>query len=85
MTASAFDTLAAARDLEAAGLGKRQAEAIVAAIRSGQGELAMKSDIAAVTAGIAAVRSELGVIRWVLGVLAAVSLATFGIAAARLL
>ena len=85
MTASAFDTLAAARDLEAAGLEKRQAEAIVAAIRSGQGELATKSDIAAVTSGIAAVRSELGVIRWVLGVPAAVSLATFGIVAARLL
>jgi len=64
----------------------------VAAIRSGQGDLATKSDIAAVKSDVAAVRSdlssvrsELGVIRWVLGVLAAVSLATFGIVAARLL
>ena len=78
MTASAFDTLTAARDLEAAGLDKRQAEAIAAAIRSGHGDLATKSDIAAV-------RSELGIIRWVLGVQAAVSLAIFGIVAAKLL
>ena len=92
MSASAFDTLAAARDLEAAGLEKRHAEAIVAAIRSGHGDLAtksdiaaVKSDVAAVKSDVAAVRSELGVIRWVLGVLAAVSLATFGIVAARLL
>ena len=78
MTVSAFDTLSAARDLEAAGLDKRHAEAIAAAIRSGQGDLATKSDIAAV-------RSELGIIRWVLGVQAAVTLATFGIVAAKLL
>ena len=78
MTASAFDTLSAARDLEAAGLDQRQAEAIAAAIRSGQGDLATKSDIASV-------RSELGIIRWVLGVQAAVALATFGIVAAKLL
>lgn len=85
MSASAFDTLTAARDLEAAGLDKRQAEAIAVAIRSGHGDLATKSDIAAVTSDIAAVRSELGIIRWVLGVQAAVALATFGIVAAKLL
>ena len=92
MSASAFDTLSAARDLEAAGLDKRQAEAIVGAIRSGQGDLATKSDIGAVKSEIgsvrseiASVRSELGVIRWVLGVQAAVALATFGIVAAKLL
>lgn len=92
MSASAFDTLTAARDLESAGLDKRHAEAIVAAIRSGQGDLATKSDIAAVKSDIvavksdiAAVRSEMSIIRWVLGVQAAVALATFGIVAARLL
>lgn len=92
MSASAFDTLAAARDLEAAGLEKGQAEAIVAAIRSGQGDLAtkldvaaVKLDVAAVKSDVAAVRSELGIIRWVLGVQAAITLATFGIVAAKLL
>lgn len=85
MSASAFDTLTAARDLEAAGLDKRQAEAIVGAIRSGQGDLATKADITSVKADIASIRSELAIIRWVLGVQAAVALATFGIVAAKLL
>jgi hypothetical protein len=40
MTAAAFDTLKAARDLEAAGVEQRQAEAIAAAIRAGQGDVA---------------------------------------------
>ena len=85
MSASAFDTLTAARDLEAAGLDKRQAEAIVGAIRSGQGDLATTADITSVKADIASIRSELAIIRWVLGVQAAVALATFGIVAAKLL
>ena len=37
--AAAFDTLKAARDLEAAGLDPMQAEAIVAALRAAQGDL----------------------------------------------
>ena len=40
MTVAAFDTLAAARDLEAAGMERRQAEAV-----TGHGELATKADI----------------------------------------
>ena len=92
MSASAFGTLTAARDLEAAGFDKRQAEAVATAIRSGHGDLATKSDIvavrseiSAVRSEIAAVRSELGIMRWVLGIQAAVILATFGIVAAKLL
>ena len=49
--AAAFDTLKAARDLEAAGVEQHQAEAIAAAIRDGQGELATKADLAAGLAG----------------------------------
>jgi hypothetical protein len=52
MTAAAFDTLKAARDLEAAGLEQRQAEAIAAAIRAGQGELATRADLATAIAGL---------------------------------
>ena len=46
MTATSFDTLKATRDLEAAGVERSQAEAIAAAIRDGQGELATKADLA---------------------------------------
>ena len=63
MSASAFDTLTAARDLESAGLDKRQAEAIVGAIRNGQGDLATKSDIVAVKSDIVAVRSEVASVK----------------------
>ena len=46
MTATSFDTLKATRDLEAAGVERSQAEAIAAAIRDSQGELATKADLA---------------------------------------
>lgn len=46
MTA-AFDTLAAARELEAAGMDRTQAEAVAAVVRAGQGELATRADLAA--------------------------------------
>ena len=45
--ATSFDTLQAARDLEAAGLDLPQAEAIAQVVRQGQSELATKADIAA--------------------------------------
>jgi len=57
----------------------------VGAIRSGQVDLATKSDVGAVKSGIDSVRSELAVIRWVLGVQAAITLATLAIVAAKLL
>lgn len=50
MTANTFDTLAAVRDLEAAGVERRQAEAhaatMRAAIESTRGDLATKADLA---------------------------------------
>lgn len=45
MTATSFDTLKATRDFEAAGVERSQAEAIAAAIRDSQGELATKADL----------------------------------------
>ena len=49
MTASTFDALAATRDLEAAGIERRQAEAIAEGMREAAGadrdELATKADI----------------------------------------
>lgn len=46
MTAG-FDALAAAKDLQGAGMDQRQAEAIARAIRDGQGDLASKADLEA--------------------------------------
>ena len=85
MSASTFDTLAAANELEATGIERRQAEAIAGAIRNGQGDLATKADLTVVKADLAVVKAELGVIRWVVGVQSAITLATFAIVAAKLL
>ena len=82
MTASTFNALAAARDLEASGIERRQAEAIAEGMRQAAGadraELATKADLAhfATKADlyreIGALRSEM---RWILGFLAALILA----------
>ena len=46
LSMSTFDTLAAAQDLQAAGIGERQATAIVGAMREATGEhLATKADL----------------------------------------
>lgn len=54
MTAAAFDTLRAARDLEAAGFERRQAEAIATAINHGDEHTATKADVKALEADIKA-------------------------------
>ena len=86
MSAATFDTLTAARELEAAGIERRQAEAIAegmreaadAAASADRAELATKADLAhfATKADlyreIGALRSEM---RWILGFLAALILA----------
>ena len=82
MSASTFDTLAAARDLEAAGIERRQAEAIAEGMRraatADHDELATKGDIAGV-------HTRLNVLQWVVGIQSAITLATFAIVAAKLL
>lgn len=79
MTA-AFDTLTAARDMEAAGMDRKAAEAVAGAIRAGQGDLATKGDVDTVRnatrADLAAVRSDIAGLRWVAGINIAISLAT---------
>ena len=66
--AAAFDTLSAAKELQAAGFEQAQAEAVAKIIRAGQGDLATKDDIGAV-------RTELAAMKWVLGLLAALNVA----------
>lgn len=63
-----LDTLRTARDLEDAGLDRRQAEAIASAIGQADQQAATKADIAVLKTDIAALRSEF---RWVFGFLAA--------------
>ena len=63
MATGAFDTLAAARDLEAAEFSREQAEAIARTIRSGQVDLATKADVAA--------------LKWIVGIQSVICLATF--------
>ena len=82
MTATTFNPLTVARALEAAGIERRQAEAIAegmreaadAAANAERGDLATKADLAdfATKADLEALRSEL---RWMLGFLAALILA----------
>ena len=62
MSASTFDTLQAARQLEDAGLERKAAETVASAIRAGQNELATKRDIRT--------------LQWVVGIHLVISLAT---------
>ena len=56
MTGSTFDSLTAARDLEAAGFERRQAEALATAMRDVAGadrdEFATKADLTTAVAGL---------------------------------
>lgn len=52
--ATTFDTLAAARELENAGMDRKQAEAVAGAIRAGQGDLATKADLGAMESRVTA-------------------------------
>ncbi len=50
--AQAFDTAAAVRDLEAAGMERAQAEVIASAIRGSQGDLVTRADLRAEMANL---------------------------------
>jgi len=65
MTASAFDTLTTARDLEAAGFERRQAEAVASAIGNAGDRSATKADLGqlATKAELGTVRAELGTVK----------------------
>ena len=74
-----FDTLTAARELEAAGIERPQAEAIAKTMRESRrsdlanlANLATKADLAEVRTEIAAVRTEIAnletrLVRWIVG------------------
>ena len=62
MTAAAFDTLSTARDLEAAGFERRQAEALAGAVRQASAAdrdaLATKADLAELRADLTEHRAD---------------------------
>ena len=84
MASTSFDTLAAARALEAAGVDRKQAEAHANALRQAatadRDDLATKADLIDLRD---ALRSELATIRWAIGLLAAlvfaIGLRVFGV------
>ena len=71
MADAAFDTLATARDLEAAGVERAQAEAIAGAVRKAAGadheELATRTDIASLETKIANLRADIYRALWMQG------------------
>ena len=81
VTATSFNPLAIARDLEAAGMDRRQAEAVAEGMRraatADRADLATRGDLEplATKAELATLRSEM---RWMLGFLAALVLAIAG-------
>ena len=67
MNGTPFDTLGAARELEAAGIERRQAEAIAGAIRNGEGDLVTKDHLDARLAGL-----ESRLVKWAVALAGAV-------------
>ena len=70
--APAFDTLAYARKLKAAGVGEAQAEAVRDAVTEG---VATKTDVRDLKADVRGLKTEITNMKWVLGFLAALTLA----------
>jgi len=68
MPSASFDTLTAARELEAAGLDRRQAEAIAKTVRNGQGDLATKADVDSAVSAL-----EVRLVKWAIGLAFAVA------------
>ncbi len=75
-TVPAFDTLAYARKLKAAGVDEAQAEAHAEAVRDAVTEgVATKADVRDLKADVRDLKTEITNIKWVLGFLAALTLA----------
>ena len=73
MTVAVFDTLTVVRDLESAGIERRQAEAHAEALRqtiaADRDALATKADLAKIESTLSALKAELGAMRWLQGFL----------------
>ena len=64
-----LDTLTAAHELEAAGMDRKQAEAVVGVVRAAQGEFATRD-------GLRGLHSRMATLKWMAGVNLALSIVT---------
>ena len=84
-----FDTLTAARQLEAAGMDRDHAEAIAAVVRAGHGELATKDDITALRNDLGnkidALAKQMDTLRWLVGLNFAMTMAVLAVVLAHAL
>ena len=75
-----FDTLAAASDMEAAGMERAQAEAVAGAIRAGQGEFATRTDlrteVSRLDVRMDGLAGRIDRLQWIVGIDLAIGLAT---------
>ena len=85
-----FDTLAAARRLEDAGMDRAHAEAVAAIVREGQGDLATKSDITSVPNDITTLSNKLDTLHdkmttllWIAGLNLAMTIAILAVMLTR--
>ena len=80
-----FDTLTAARELEAAGMDRQHAEAVAAIVREGQGELATKDDITTLQWDITTLQWDITTLQWMAGLNLAMTMATLAVILAHAL
>ncbi len=81
MANAAFDTLTVSKDLQAAGIEVKHAEAIALAVKQSQGDLATKQDIALLKSEIDHIRTDLkssiNWTKWSLAIIVAIMLSGF--------
>ena len=65
MANASFDTLTASKDLQAAGIEARQADAIALAIMRAQGDIATKQDIALLKTDLKQMNADIVWMKWV--------------------
>ena len=70
-----FDTLAAARQLQAAGMERPHAEAVADVVRDSRDGLATKADIAILSERIKGLSTRIGTLQWVAGLNVAMTMA----------
>ena len=67
MNSTTFNTLAASKNLQKAGMNTELAEAVAMEIEAGQGNLSTKSDIHGLHSDIERARNDINWLKWVIG------------------
>ena len=77
MSSTTFNTLAASKNLQKAGMDAALAEAVAMEIAAGQGKLATKSDIRGLHSDTERARNDINWLKWVIGFHFAITIAGF--------